>query len=103
MALAWSLLLCPYAGTAWAQETTSKTDALVQGDFTALADQGDVSGLPSKFDLRNVDTDGDDVGDRCYVTPVRCQYPFGTCWGFAATAAAETSILSTKLADDPDA
>ena len=58
---------------------------------------------PSAFDLRNVDTDGDGVGDRCYVTPVRCQYPFGTCWGFATTAAAETNILSTKLKDDPDA
>ena len=50
-----------------------------------------------------MDTDGDGVGDRCYVTPVRSQYPFGTCWGFAATAAAETSILGSVLEDDPDA
>ena len=61
------------------------------------------SSYPASFDLRSVDTDGDGVGDRCYVTPVRSQYPFGTCWGFAAIAAAETSILSTVLEDDPEA
>lgn len=35
--------------------------------------------LPAAFDLRNVDTDGDGVGDRCYVPPVRLQAPFGSC------------------------
>ena len=41
---------------------------------------------PSRFDLRDVD-------GRSYVTPVKFQSPFGNCWGFAAIAAAETSIL----------
>ena len=59
--------------------------------------------FPSSFDLRNVDTDGDGVGDRCYVTPVKLQNPYGTCWGFGAVAAAEISILGSLLADDPDA
>ena len=59
--------------------------------------------LPSSFDLRSVDTDGDGVGDRCYVTPVRFQNPFGTCWGFAAIAAAEISILGSVYKDEPDA
>ena len=29
-----------------------------------------------------------------YVSSVKQQNPFGTCWGFAAIAAAETSIMS---------
>ena len=122
MALAWVLPLCLFAPTALAEEIAGEMGAptqelteeaavpaqddvalTTQDDATALAAQNDSSTMPTKFDLRNVDTDGDGVGDRCYVTPVRCQYPFGTCWGFAATAAAETSILSTKFADDPDA
>ena len=40
--------------------------------------------LPAQFDLR----------DQGVVTPVKQQSPWGTCWGFAAVAAAETSILS---------
>jgi len=45
---------------------------------------------PASFDLRNVD-------GRSYVTPVRSQAPFGTCWGFAAIGAAESSILGAGL------
>ena len=41
---------------------------------------------PESFDLRN-------VNGKSYVTPVKLQNPFGNCWGFAAIAAAETSIL----------
>ncbi len=42
------------------------------------------STLPDSFDLRT----------RGVVTPVKQQDPWGTCWGFSAIAAAETSILS---------
>ena len=62
--------------------------------------------LPDKFDLRNVE-------GTSYVTPVKFQNPFGNCWGFAAIAAAETSILGDnelrgdfvadkRKTDDPD-
>ena len=59
--------------------------------------------VPETFDLRSVDCDGDGIGDRCYVTPVRLQNPFGTCWGFAAIAAAEISLLGSVYSYDPDA
>ncbi len=59
--------------------------------------------MPESFDLRSVDTDGDGKGDRCFVTPVRFQNPFGTCWGFAAIAAAEISILGSVEYHEPDA
>ena len=74
IALALLLPLCLSPGTAWAQKPASETGTLAQGGSPALASQDDAQDLPSKFDLRSVDTDGDDVGDRCYVTPVRCQY-----------------------------
>lgn len=41
--------------------------------------------LPSHYDLRELGV----------VTPVKNQNPWNTCWGFAAIAAAETSILSS--------
>ena len=40
--------------------------------------------IPGMYDLRN---DG-------LVTPVKLQEPWGSCWAFGGTAAAETSILS---------
>ena len=76
--------------------------ALAAALLPALATTGNAAAaageFPAAFDLRDVDTDGDGIGDACWVTPVKCQDPFGTCWGFAAIASAETSILSSGLA-----
>jgi C1A family cysteine protease len=44
----------------------------------------DKDDLPSKYDQR----------DKGIVTPVKYQNPWGTCWSFGSTGAAETSILT---------
>lgn len=48
---------------------------------------------PESFDLRSADLDGSGR-KKNYVTPVKSQDPLHNCWGFAAIASAETSILS---------
>ena len=54
--------------------------------------------LPAAFDLRHVNENGT---EKNYITPVRQQNPFGSCWGFGAVAAAESSILSSGLVNNP--
>ena len=56
--------------------------------FDYVVSKAETKEYPATYDLR----------DKGYVTPVKFQNPFGTCWGFAAIAAAESSILSSGLA-----
>ena len=64
-------------------------------DYTdqSMAAQAEGTEYPASFDLRNVD-------GKKYVTKVKFQNPFGTCWGFAAIAAAESSLLGSGLAEE---
>ncbi len=48
---------------------------------------------PPSFDLRAADLDGSGT-KKNYVTPVKNQGVFGTCWGFSAISSVETSILT---------
>ena len=45
-----------------------------------------VSSYPASYDLRN-------VGGTNYVTSVKNQNPYGTCWAFATYGSLESSIL----------
>ena len=62
----------------------------------AYAEESRVS-YPEHFDLRNVDTDGDGVGDTSYVTSVKSQGAFDAGFAHAAIAAAETSVLGDEI------
>ena len=70
------------------ESMTSSKDYYIQKEKNAPdrnhAMQGSEA-LPSKLDLR-------DVGGKCYVSPVKKQSPWPTCWSFSSVAAAETSI-----------
>lgn len=48
------------------------------------------STLPSAFDLR-------DVNGKSYVTSVKSQSPYGTCWSFASIGAIESNMLMQGL------
>ena len=70
------------------ESMTSSKDYYIQKEKNAPdrdhAMQGSEA-LLSKLDLR-------DVGGKCYVSPVKKQSPWPTCWSFSSVAAAETSI-----------
>ncbi len=65
--------------------TSSTVDTSAQAEDEAAS-------LPSKYDLRDPNGDGDQSDS--VVTPVKNQQPWNTCWAHAAIAASETSILS---------
>lgn len=86
----------PIVKTKMAKELNDGSDAFDYSKHTGNEKKklkSRVADAPSKYDLRN-------VNGKSYVTPVKFQNPFGTCWGFAAVAAAESSILGSGLAEE---
>ena len=101
-------LLAPITGTmSYATDTNDSVAEILRksepkADAFGFADKKGIkkalkseASMPESFDLRNVNGNN-------YVTPVKFQNPFGTCWGFAAISAAETGILSSGLAEEAE-
>ena len=82
LALSMGISLLPAAPVMAAGETEPAA-SLMAGD-SAGGQGAPGAALPEKFDLRDYDL----------VSSVKAQDPWGSCWGFAATAAAEISILA---------
>ena len=93
--LAAALLIAVYGlpcGRVFAEEEKGDVFAFREGAaLQALEEKAE--GFPSCFDLRNVD-------GKSYVTPVKVQNPFGACWSFSVTGAAESSLIADGLADE---
>lgn len=77
----------------------SQATALPQSGLSRIPDYQEPSepsllskagALPSSYDSR----------DYGYITPVKNQEPFGTCWAFAALAAGEASMIRKGIADE---
>ena len=52
----------------------------------------DQAWIPVAYDSRNVD-------GKCYITPIRDQNPYGTCWAFASVACIEANLVKNGYAD----
>ena len=74
------------------EDTTQTKEALANG-IEALDAAND--SYPATFDLRSCDLNNDGENES-YVTSVKFQNPWGSCWGFSAVAASESSILSAS-------
>lgn len=78
--------------TAGSQPPAAQAQTVEDADFNPQTDEDKAAlskkddSLPEKLDLRN-------YNGKNYVTPVKNQAPFSSCWAFAMAAAAEISYL----------
>ena len=77
------------------------SDEIIEAfDLRKAAEDSDGT-LTSKWSYEEGDSQSTIEDGTNYVTPVKLQNPWGTCWAFATTAASETSLLTElDMADD---
>ena len=71
-------------------EKSAKAHVIESG--TALDLKGGTDPLPAKYSSV----------EEGYMTPIKDQDPYSTCWTFAAMACAETATIKNHLTDDPE-
>lgn len=79
------------AGETLAGRTPSPVDLSHLAGLSIFGSDGKGAALPVTYDLRSLG----------FVTPVRDQDPYGTCWTFSATASLESTSLKAGVAN-PD-
>lgn len=98
LSLGLTLGMIPATGAAFAAEKQDGLAELAKQLQNTNQDPFRFRTSKSKAKLRASTPTSLDLRDQNLVTPVKFQNPFGTCWGFAAIATAETSLLGSGLA-----
>ena len=87
-----------YADKIWGKEVTLPESSW-EGEIPFWA-QDTGEGLEKSFEPKAAFPEKFDLRDQGYVTSVKLQNPYSTCWSFGAIGAAETSIIASGFEDN---